>query len=59
KHHYQDLPPHVKRALGDLPHGFLNYFTSRFPKLMLHLYYIVAEDPKLRNESMFRHYFVD
>ncbi|KAG0332961.1 bifunctional endoribonuclease/protein kinase ire1 [Podila humilis] len=59
KHHYQDLPPHVKRALGDLPHGFLNYFTSRFPRLMLHLYYIVAEDPKLRNESMFRHYFVD
>ncbi|KAG0261871.1 bifunctional endoribonuclease/protein kinase ire1 [Mortierella polycephala] len=59
KHHYQDLPPHVKRALGELPHGFLNYFTSRFPKLMLHLYYIVADDPILRNESMFRHYFVD
>ncbi|KAF9180561.1 bifunctional endoribonuclease/protein kinase ire1 [Haplosporangium sp. Z 11] len=59
KHHYQDLPPHVKRALGELPHGFLNYFTSRFPKLMLHLYYIVANDPTLRNESMFRHYFVD
>ncbi|KAK3842703.1 MAG: kinase-like domain-containing protein [Linnemannia gamsii] len=59
KHHYQDLPPHVKRALGDLPHGFLNYFTSRFPKLMLHLYYIVADDPHLRNESMFKHYFVD
>ncbi|KAG0199934.1 bifunctional endoribonuclease/protein kinase ire1 [Mortierella sp. GBA30] len=59
KHHYQDLPPHVKRALGELPHGFLNYFTSRFPKLMLHLYYIVANDPTLRNESMFKHYFVD
>ncbi|KAF9081117.1 bifunctional endoribonuclease/protein kinase ire1 [Mortierella sp. AD031] len=59
KHHYQDLPPHVKRALGELPAGFLNYFTSRFPKLMLHLYYIVADDPSLRNESMFKHYFVD
>lgn len=59
KHHYQDLPPHVKRALGDLPDGFLNYFTSRFPKLMLHLYYIVANDPGLRNEGMFRHYFVE
>ncbi|KAG0328786.1 bifunctional endoribonuclease/protein kinase ire1 [Dissophora globulifera] len=59
KHHYQDLPPHVKRALGELPHGFLSYFTSRFPKLMLHLYYIVADDPGLRNESMFKHYFVD
>ncbi|KAF9410138.1 bifunctional endoribonuclease/protein kinase ire1 [Podila epigama] len=59
KHHYQDLPPHVKRALGELPHGFLNYFTSRFPRLMLHLYHIVANDPKLRNESMFKHYFED
>ncbi|GJJ72815.1 serine/threonine-protein kinase/endoribonuclease IRE1 [Entomortierella parvispora] len=59
KHHYQDLPPHVKRALGDLPDGFLTYFTSRFPRLMLHLYYIVADDPGLRNESMFKHYFVD
>ncbi|ORZ13861.1 kinase-like domain-containing protein [Lobosporangium transversale] len=59
KHHYQDLPPHVKRALGELPDGFLRYFTSRFPKLMLHLYYIVANDPGLRNESMFRHYFTD
>ncbi|KAG0257043.1 bifunctional endoribonuclease/protein kinase ire1 [Actinomortierella ambigua] len=59
KHHYQDLPPHVKRALGELPDGFLNYFTSRFPKLMLHLYYLVADDHVLRNESMFRHYFTD
>ncbi|KAG0048188.1 bifunctional endoribonuclease/protein kinase ire1 [Gryganskiella cystojenkinii] len=48
-----------KKALGDLPHGFLTYFTARFPKLMLHLYYIVADDPGLRNESMFKHYFVD
>ncbi|RKO93174.1 kinase-like domain-containing protein [Blyttiomyces helicus] len=55
KHHYQDLPPETKKALGELPDGFLSYFTSRFPGLLLHVYYVVAE--RLRDESMFRSYF--
>ncbi|CAJ0631521.1 12653_t:CDS:10 [Entrophospora sp. SA101] len=57
KHHYQDLPVHVKRSLGEIPDGFLFYFTSRFPKLMLHVYYVIAESEYLRNESLFKHYF--
>ncbi|CAG8502703.1 5802_t:CDS:2 [Diversispora eburnea] len=57
KHHYQDLPENVKRSLGEIPEGFLFYFTSRFPKLMLHVYYLIAESESLRNESIFKHYF--
>ncbi|CAG8538474.1 9792_t:CDS:2 [Dentiscutata heterogama] len=57
KHHYQDLPEQVKRALGQIPDGFLLYFTSRFPNLMLHVYYVIAEFENLRNESIFKHYF--
>ncbi|KAI8811571.1 ribonuclease 2-5A-domain-containing protein [Cladochytrium replicatum] len=69
KHHYQDLPPEAKKAMGDLPDGFLNYFTSRFPNLLLHVYYVVAEDDGiapgsstsstggLHNEPAFRQYF--
>ncbi|RHZ90011.1 hypothetical protein Glove_9g149 [Diversispora epigaea] len=57
KHHYQDLPENVKRSLGEIPEGFLFYFTSRFPKLMLHVYYVIAESESLRNESIFKHYF--
>ncbi|CAG8473926.1 7024_t:CDS:2 [Ambispora gerdemannii] len=57
KHHYQDLPEHVKKSLGEVPEGFLFYFTSRFPKLLLHVYYVISENESLRNESMFRHYF--
>ncbi|EXX69988.1 Ire1p [Rhizophagus irregularis DAOM 197198w] len=57
KHHYQDLPDHVKRSLGEIPDGFLFYFTSRFPQLMLHVYYVIAESETLKDESMFRHYF--
>ncbi|KAJ3005507.1 bifunctional endoribonuclease/protein kinase ire1, partial [Thoreauomyces humboldtii] len=56
KHHYQDLPPEVQRSLGALPEGFVTYFTSRFPALLLHVYNVVAET-KLRNEDMFKVYF--
>ncbi|KAK9719627.1 bifunctional endoribonuclease/protein kinase ire1 [Basidiobolus ranarum] len=58
KHHYQDLPDHVKRSLGPLPHGFLGYFTSRFPNLFLHVYYTIADNPGLRQEHVFQPYFL-
>lgn len=38
KHHYQELPEEVQKSLGHLPEGFLTYFTSRFPHLLLHTY---------------------
>lgn len=36
KHHYHELPPEVQEALGELPEGFVDYFTSRFPRLLMH-----------------------
>ncbi|KAH0631715.1 hypothetical protein JD844_019465 [Phrynosoma platyrhinos] len=36
KHHYQELPASVQETLGEVPHGFVQYFTSRFPRLLLH-----------------------
>ncbi|NXX81119.1 ERN1 endoribonuclease, partial [Urocolius indicus] len=36
KHHYHELPPDVRAALGSIPDGFVQYFTSRFPRLLLH-----------------------
>lgn len=51
KHHYQDLPDGVRRNLGDLPGGFLSYFTTRFPRLLLHVYDTVAL--YLSDEPMF------
>ena len=38
KHHYRELPPDVMQSLGSLPDEFVDYFTSRFPKLILHVY---------------------
>ncbi|EIN14494.1 hypothetical protein PUNSTDRAFT_80917 [Punctularia strigosozonata HHB-11173 SS5] len=56
KHHYQDLPDHVKRIFGPMPEGYLAYFTRRFPRLFLHVHSIV-EGSVLRHESMFKSYF--
>lgn len=56
KHHYQDLEPSAKRHFGTLPAGFLTYFTSRYPRLFLHVYAVV-KDSRLRHESMFEGYF--
>ncbi|NXV88557.1 ERN1 endoribonuclease, partial [Calonectris borealis] len=36
KHHYHELPAEVRAALGSVPDGFVQYFTSRFPRLLLH-----------------------
>ncbi|XP_007541854.1 serine/threonine-protein kinase/endoribonuclease IRE1-like [Poecilia formosa] len=36
KHHYHELPPEVQDTLGELPEGFVGYFTSRFPRLLMH-----------------------
>ncbi|BFZ17659.1 hypothetical protein BsWGS_20698 [Bradybaena similaris] len=42
KHHYRELPEQVKQSLGSLPDDFVTYFTSRFPKLLLHTYQAMA-----------------
>ncbi|KAG8433232.1 hypothetical protein GDO86_017492 [Hymenochirus boettgeri] len=38
KHHYQELPADVQETLGSIPDEFVLYFTSRFPRLLLHTY---------------------
>nr|XP_020040033.1 serine/threonine-protein kinase/endoribonuclease IRE2 [Castor canadensis] len=36
KHHYRELPAEVQEALGQVPDSFIQYFTQRFPQLLLH-----------------------
>ncbi|KAM3916334.1 serine/threonine-protein kinase/endoribonuclease IRE2 [Leptodactylus fuscus] len=36
KHHYHELPFEVQETLGSVPDDFVAYFTSRFPRLLLH-----------------------
>lgn len=38
KHHYRELPENLRESLGSVPDGYVTYFTSRFPRLLLHTY---------------------
>ncbi|XP_036368226.1 serine/threonine-protein kinase/endoribonuclease IRE1 [Octopus sinensis] len=38
RNHYKELPEAVQKSLGSFPSEFIEYFTSRFPRLLLHTY---------------------
>ncbi|KAM9792182.1 LOW QUALITY PROTEIN: serine/threonine-protein kinase/endoribonuclease IRE1 [Neosynchiropus ocellatus] len=54
RHHYHELPPEVRETLGELPEGFVGYFTSRFPRLLLHTH---AALHACAHERLFRQYY--
>ncbi|KAG7459553.1 hypothetical protein MATL_G00211860 [Megalops atlanticus] len=54
KHHYRELPAEVQETLGSVPEGFVCYFTSRFPRLMLHTYQAMHTCAR---ERPFLHYY--
>ncbi|PKI85731.1 non-specific serine/threonine protein kinase [Malassezia vespertilionis] len=58
KHHFQDMPQALQKQLGEIPDGFLFYFTRRFPFLFHHVYETMQQLPVLRGEPAFRDYFV-
>ncbi len=54
KHHYRELPEEVQRSLGQVPEQFVEYFTSRFPRLLLHVYRAMEH---CSFERMFHQYY--
>ena len=50
------MPVGVRNDLGPLPEGYIMYFTSLFPELFLHVYYVI-HDSSLDQEHRFRSYF--
>ncbi|PWW75207.1 hypothetical protein C7212DRAFT_281964 [Tuber magnatum] len=56
KHHYQDMKQSVREAVGDLPGGYLSYFSRRFPGLLLHSCEVVR-DAGFWQEPVFRGYY--
>nr|XP_031288906.1 serine/threonine-protein kinase/endoribonuclease IRE2 isoform X1 [Camelus dromedarius] len=54
KHHYRELPDEVRQALGPVPDSFLQYFTARFPRLLLHTYQAMRS---CASESLFLPYY--
>ncbi|XP_069123226.1 serine/threonine-protein kinase/endoribonuclease IRE1-like [Argopecten irradians] len=54
KHHYRELPDNVKNSLGAVPDQFVLYFTSRFPRLLIHTYHAMK---CCKDERSFRQYY--
>ncbi|XP_011813711.1 PREDICTED: serine/threonine-protein kinase/endoribonuclease IRE2 isoform X2 [Colobus angolensis palliatus] len=54
KHHYRELPVEVRQALGQVPDGFVQYFTNRFPQLLLHTHQVMRS---CASESLFLPYY--
>eukprot|EP00958_Prasinococcus_capsulatus_P005757 scaffold551_cov395-Prasinococcus_capsulatus_cf.AAC.15 len=52
--HYRELPESLRRLLGPLPGGFMNYFSERFPLLVLDVHTFVLSE--LGNEEVFQQY---
>lgn len=49
RNHYHELDPKLQNALGKIPNEFVHYFTSKFPRLIIHSYIALqccqSEDP--------------
>lgn len=54
KHHYRELPAEAQRALGQVPDSFVQYFTQRFPRLLLHTHRAMRS---CASESLFLPYY--
>ncbi|XP_044511209.1 serine/threonine-protein kinase/endoribonuclease IRE1b-like isoform X3 [Mangifera indica] len=52
--HYRELPQDIQELLGSLPEGFYNYFSSRFPKLLIEVYEVINRYCK--EEEFFQKY---
>ena len=54
KHHYNELPEETKALYGRMPDRFTDYWTSRFPKLLIHVYHVMHA---VKNEPQMQKYF--
>ncbi|KAG7210888.1 hypothetical protein KM043_012369 [Ampulex compressa] len=54
KHHYRELSPEAQETLGEIPEKFAEYWLSRFPSLLSHVWSAMQA---FRTEPGLRHYY--
>lgn len=54
KHHYRELSPQAQTSLGQLPDQFTEYWLSRFPQLLCHVWCAMQS---FRDEFRVRNYY--
>ncbi|CAH8389216.1 unnamed protein product [Eruca vesicaria subsp. sativa] len=53
--HHRELPSEIQELVGTVPEGFDQYFSVRFPKLLIEVYRVISMHCK--EEEVFRKYF--
>jgi len=56
KNHYEDMSDKLKKHIGGLPEGYLNFWTSRFPDLLITCWNVVY-DCQWEEEDRFVDYY--
>ncbi|KAK0391585.1 hypothetical protein NLU13_1085 [Sarocladium strictum] len=56
KNHYEDMSDSLKRSVGPLPEGYLSYWTTRFPMLLLVCWNVVY-NVQWEETDRFREYY--
>ncbi|XP_071565935.1 serine/threonine-protein kinase/endoribonuclease IRE1 [Temnothorax nylanderi] len=54
KHHYRELSPKAQESLGEIPNEFTEYWMSRFPCLLCHVWCAMQN---FRHESSLKQYY--
>ncbi|KAJ6123454.1 Serine/threonine-protein kinase ppk4 [Penicillium capsulatum] len=56
RNHYNDMPEYLKAHIGGLPEGYLNFWTVRFPSLLMSCHWVIVE-LGLTHIDRFQRYF--
>ncbi|KUI66040.1 Serine/threonine-protein kinase/endoribonuclease IRE1 [Cytospora mali] len=56
KNHYEDMPEALQKKVGSVPEGYLLYWTTRFPDLLLYCWAVVR-DLGWAEKERFREYY--
>ncbi|SMN18428.1 similar to Saccharomyces cerevisiae YHR079C IRE1 Serine-threonine kinase and endoribonuclease [Maudiozyma saulgeensis] len=54
-HHFMDLPDDLAKKIGPIPNGFYDYFSVRFPNLLMEIYHLTKE--VLEDDQMLKEFF--
>lgn len=55
-HHFNDMPATLQQKMSPLPNGFYNYFSEKFPSLLMEVYFIV--EANLQDEHIFEEFYL-
>ncbi|KAK5659239.1 hypothetical protein OQA88_1331 [Cercophora sp. LCS_1] len=56
RNHYEDMPESLRKAVGPLPDGYLSFWATKFPNLLIACWNIIYE-LRLEDTDRFRDYY--